>query len=100
VGTLLEPSKGAHPTTITLDIWPTTTNRYITGTIQGGEDNGDVQAWQTLSRYAVRRQIELERELARVAGKSINWNSPEQVRELLRNRGHQVERTNEATLRA
>jgi hypothetical protein len=36
-----------------------------------------------LSDNAVRRQIELEQELARVAGKSMNWNLPEQVLELL-----------------
>jgi hypothetical protein len=80
---LLTTTFWSQPTTISLDSWPTTMNRYITGTVQGGEDNGDLQAWQTLSDKAVRRQIELERELAQVAGKSINWNSPEQVRELL-----------------
>ncbi len=74
------------------------------------EDAGapfDAARWQQLSDAAVRRQIELEAELARLAGavdllghSTVNWSSPEQVVAVLRQRGHAVERTDEATLLA
>jgi hypothetical protein len=86
VGVVTQPAKVAGNNNYPR-LSSTTTNGHITRTVQRVKENGDVQAWQTLSDKAVRRQIELEQELARVAGKSIDWNSPEQMFEMLRHRG-------------
>jgi DNA polymerase-1 len=65
----------------------------------------DAEAWVGLSDRVVEDQVRLEQALTEMAGredqagaKAINWRSPEQVKRVLRERGHDVERTDEATL--
>jgi len=71
----------------------------------------DAEGWGTLAEQAARRQVELDHELTRVSGTTsdqptifgetagtVNWGSPEQVKRVLTERGHVVERVDEATL--
>ncbi len=65
----------------------------------------DADAWAGLSDRAVEEQVRLEQEMAALTGESdlfgngtVNWRSPEQVKTILRARGHDVEHTDEATL--
>ncbi len=67
----------------------------------------DREAWTELADEAVAEQTRLEGELTAVSGTAdmfgdsgVNWGSPDQLAKLLRNRGHAVERTDEATLQA
>ncbi|MBA2449938.1 MAG: bifunctional 3'-5' exonuclease/DNA polymerase [Chloroflexi bacterium] len=65
----------------------------------------DADAWARLSDRAVEAQVRLEQEMTALAGAAdlfgdgtINWRSPEQVKAVLRARGHTVDTTDEATL--
>lgn len=67
----------------------------------------DTQAWTALAGGAAAEQLRLEQELTAASGtadlfgaSSVNWGSPDQVGKLLRQRGHHLERTDEATLRS
>jgi len=67
----------------------------------------DGEQWSTLSDAAVAEQLQLERELTALTsttsasgGSAVNLGSPNQVAKLLRQRGHNVERTDEATLQS
>jgi DNA polymerase-1 len=65
----------------------------------------DRAAWMRLSDAAIAEVLRLEEALAAEAARvdlfgagTVNWGSPTQVAQLLRERGHRIERTDEATL--
>jgi DNA polymerase-1 len=65
----------------------------------------DRDVWIGLSDRAVEEQIKLEAEMTDLVGRSdgaaatnINWRSPAQIKRVLRERGHNIERTDESTL--
>jgi DNA polymerase-1 len=58
----------------------------------------DSEAWEALAREARAREDELEKRLQTELGRSFNPRSPKQVLEVLKARGHAVERTDGLTL--
>jgi DNA polymerase-1 len=71
----------------------------------------DAEGWGVLAEQAARRQMELDHALTQASGTAsdqtdlfgdtagtVNWGSPEQVKRVLADRGHVVERVDEATL--
>jgi len=67
----------------------------------------DLEAWLTLADTAMAEQLRLESELTDLAGSAnllgdstVKWASPTQIRRLLERRGHRLDRTDEAALKA
>jgi len=60
----------------------------------------DADAWRVLADGALAELLRLEDELNDLAGREINWDSPHQLLNLLRERGLELPNTTENTLKA